>query len=258
MLGAAHSKRPERHLALIAHELSRLNVDIPVLSEVRFPGEGSLQEHGTRYTLFCSGKPTTEGHPSGVGFTVRTSIAPKLEYLPTGHSDSMMSMHPPLKNKRYATLFFVYSPTLRAEPTEKDMLYSELRSCLQNTPADDKVMILGNFNYRVCKDADSCKGVLGKHGVGNCNDNGCLLQELCIEQLLAITNTIFQLCLICSIPQRKLRELQNEWWTNIAKRTQQYADLGDYRGSYRALKAEYGPTRRVQNPCALQMGKCFL
>ena len=53
--------------------------------------------------------------------------------------------------------------------------------------------------------------------------------------------------LICSILQSKFRETQNEWWTNLVKRTQQYADLGDYRGFYKALKAVHGMTHWVQS-----------
>ena len=41
MLDAAHSNRPAHHSVLIAHELSKLNVDIAVLSEVHFPGEAA-------------------------------------------------------------------------------------------------------------------------------------------------------------------------------------------------------------------------
>ena len=416
MLDAADSNRPERRSALIAHELSRLNVDIAALSEVRFPDEGSLQEHGAGYTFFWSGKPATEKRLSGVGFMIRTSIASKLENLPTGHSDRIMSMRLPLKSKQYATLFSVYAPTLQAEPAEKDKFYSELCSRLQSTPADDKVIILGDFNARVGQDAVAWKGVLGRHGVGNCNDNGRLLLELCTEHQLTITNTIFQqkdslkttwmhprskhwhlidyvlvrqrdlrdvlhtrvmpsaechtdhrlvrcklrlhfkpkprkggppkrkfklnklqsaevkadfqaglqsklendcpkdpspetlwdqlktailqtseevlgfttkknkdwfdennqeiqellaekrsahqanlaqpscpgkkaaFRLVCSNLQRKLREIQNKWWTNLAERTQLCADIGDYRGFYEALKAVYGPTHQVQSP----------
>jgi len=86
----------------------------------------------------------------------------------------------------------VYAPTLQAELAEKDKFYSELRSLIQSTLADDKVIILGDFNARVGKDATAWKGVLGRHCVGNCNDNGLLLLELYTEQQLVITNTIFQ------------------------------------------------------------------
>ena len=417
MLDRADSCRPERRSALIAHELSRLNIDIAALSEVRFSEEGSLQEHGAGYTLYWSGKPETERRLSGVDFMVRNSIASKLENQPTGHSDRIISMRLPLWNQQYATLFSVYSPTLKAEPAEKDRFYSELRSLIQSTPADDKVVILGDFNARVGQDSEAWKGVLGKHGVGNCNENGRLLLEVCAEKQFTITNTIFQqknsvkttwmhprsknwhlidyvlvrqrdiqdVChtrvmpsaecytdhrlvrcklrllfkpkprkggppkkkfkvgcfqsaertadfqaglqlrlvdsscqvdppletlwvhlktaisqtaeevlgyttrknkdwfdennqeiqelltqkrsahqahlaqpscpekkaafrLVCSKLQRKLREIQNEWWTNLAKSTQMCADAGDYRGFYEALKAVYGPIYQVRSP----------
>ena len=111
----------------------------------------------------------------------------------SGHSDHIVSMRLPMKNKQYATLFSVYAPTLQAEPAEKDKFHSELRSLPQGTPADDKLLVLGDFNARVCQDAVILrKGILGRHGVGNCNNNGRLLLEFCMEQQLVITNTIFQ------------------------------------------------------------------
>ena len=54
--------------------------------------------------------------------------------------------------------------------------------------------------------------------------------------------------LVCSKLQRKLREIQNEWWTNLAKSTQMCADVGDYRGFYEDLKAVYGPMYQVRSP----------
>ena len=426
MLDRTDSNRPERRSALIAHELSRLDVDIAALSEVRFSEEGSLQEQGAGYTLFWSGKPAAERRLAGVGFMLKTSIASKLENLPTGHSDRIMSMRLPLKNKQHATLFSVYAPTLQADPAEKDMFYSELRRLLQSTPADDKLLILGDFNARVGQDTVTWKGVLGRHGVGNCNDNGRLPLEFCMEQQLVITNTIFQQkdslkttwmhprskhwhlidyvlvrrrdlndilhtrvmpsaechtdhrlvrCKlrmhfkpkprkggprkkkfdlnklqsaevkaelqaglqaklennypedpspetlwdllkasilqtseeiigfatkknrdwfdennqeiqelletkrsahqahlshpscpvkkaafrhICNNLQRKLRVMQNEWWTKLAARTQQYADAGDYRSFYEALRAVYGPRHQTQSPLRSADGQTLL
>ena len=123
---------------------------------------------------------------------IRDSLASKLETIPTGHSDRIISMRLPLQNKKHATLISVYAPTLQADPEDKDKFYADLRSLVQSTPTDDKVFILGDFNARVGRDTEAWKGVLGKHGVGNCNDNGRLLLEFCAELEFTITNTIFQ------------------------------------------------------------------
>ena len=76
---------------------------------------------------------------------------------PSGHSDRIVSMRLPLKNKQYATLFSVYTPTLQAELAEKEKFYSELRILPQGTPTDDKLLVLGDFNARVGQDAVTWK-----------------------------------------------------------------------------------------------------
>ncbi|GFR91966.1 craniofacial development protein 2 [Elysia marginata] len=192
MLDKTGSDRPERRSALVAHELLRLNIDIAALSEVRFPDKGSLNEHGAGYTLYWSGRQPEQRRISGVGIMIKDSLAYKLETLPTGHSDRIMSMRLPLDKNQHLTLFSVYAPTLQAEPVEKDSFYSELGRLLTNTHAGDKVLILGDFNARVGRDSDTWNGILGRHGVGNCNDNGRLLLGFCAEHQLTITNTVFQ------------------------------------------------------------------
>lgn len=65
---------------------------------------------------------------------VKTSIASTLESPPTGHSDRIMSLRLPLKNKEHATILSVYAPKLQAKSEEKDRFYSELRHVLRRTP----------------------------------------------------------------------------------------------------------------------------
>ncbi len=112
--------------------------------------------------------------------------------LPAGHSDRIISMCLPLCDQQHATLCSGYAPTLQGDPTDKDKFYSDLRSLLQDVPADDKIVILGDFNARMGRVSETWKGIIGRHGVGSCKDNGRLLFELCAEQQLSITNTIFQ------------------------------------------------------------------
>ena len=123
---------------------------------------------------------------------VSNSIVSKVGTLPSRHSDRIVSMLLPLNIKQQLILFSVYSPTLQAEPAEKERFYFDLRRLLQSTPAAYKVLILDDFNARVGRDTKAWKGVLGRHGVGNRNDNGRQLLEFCSEQQLTITNTIFQ------------------------------------------------------------------
>lgn len=57
---------------------------------------------------------------------------------------------------------------------------------------------------------------------------------------------------------RKLREIQNEWWTNLFEKSQHCADIGDYRGFHDVQKAEYGPLHQVQSPLRRSNGQKLL
>ena len=71
------------------------------------------------------------------------------------------------------------------------LVYRDLHNLLQQVDSKDKLLILGNFNAKVVRDFELWKGVLGRHGIGNCNDNGQLLLEFCSERQLVIINTLF-------------------------------------------------------------------
>ena len=62
----------------------------------------------------------------------------------------------------------------------------------------------------------------------------------------------------CSTLQAKLRTMQNDWWTGLAKRTQRYADMGDMRAFYEALKVVYGPSHQIQAPLRPSDGSTLL
>ena len=50
----------------------------------------------------------------------------------------------------------------------------------------------------------------------------------------------------CNTLQKRLRVMKNDWWTDLAKKMQMYADLGDTRSFFEALKAVHGPSHQIQ------------
>ena len=107
--------RPQRCSALMASELARLDIDAAALSEVHFAEQGSLREDGAGYNLFWSVKNKDKRCLSHVCFMIKTSTARKLQNLPVGHSDRIMSLRLPTQDNKFSTLLSVYAPTLQAE-----------------------------------------------------------------------------------------------------------------------------------------------
>ena len=52
--------------------------------------------------------------------------------------------------------------------------------------------------------------------------------------------------------------MRNDWWTGLAERTQWYADMGDMRTFYEALKVVYGPSHQIQAPLCSSDGSTLL
>ena len=119
-----------------------MDVDIAVLSEARFAEQGLLTEDGTGYTLLWTGKNKDERRLFGVGFKIKTSIARKLQNLPIGHSDRLISQRLPFQDDKFATVLSVYAHlTLQAEIGVKEAFYRDLHDVMQQVDSKDKLFI---------------------------------------------------------------------------------------------------------------------
>ena len=192
LMDTRNNNRPQRMTAIVAHELGRYNIDIAALSETRLAGAGALAEVGAGYTFFWSGKAVDDVREAGVGFAVRSAIVPKLDALPKGISDRLMTLRLPLTRGNHLTLISAYAPTMTYSDEKKEEFYHALREVIRAVPKRDKLLLMGDFNARIGKGRNAWPSVIGPHGVGKMNSNGELLLTLCSEMGLTITNTIFQ------------------------------------------------------------------
>ena len=103
-----------------------------------------------------------------------------------------MTMKLHLKRGRSVILISAYAPTMSNDDADKEAFCDNRNSVLWTVFFKDRLFLLGDFNARVGRDAETWLRVLGQHSVGNENSNGSLLLQTCSEHELAITNTYFQ------------------------------------------------------------------
>ena len=103
-----------------------------------------------------------------------------------------MTLRIKLNGNQHLTFVSVYAPTLTNDDITKEQFYEKLDKVIRDTPANDKLLVVGDFNARVESNASNCKGVLDLHGVGKENLNGVLLLSKCAEHQWTITGTLFR------------------------------------------------------------------
>ena len=149
------------------------------------------QKQAPAILFFWKGKPADEARELGVGFAIKSSLSRNLQELPFGTSERIISLHLPLRQKRFVTIVSVYAPTMDSSETNILSFYDELRQLFLNIPDDDKIILLGDLNVRVGRDSQTWK-CLGSHGLGKSNSTGLQLLQFWNKHDLIIGKTWFR------------------------------------------------------------------
>ena len=131
MLDNANSSHPERRTAFIAHELSRLDIDVTSLNEGPHADEVSLQEPGANCSLRWFGKPSSDIRLSGAGTMMINFIASSRKHHPRTIPSALYQFDNHWLKKgicthmkiyvvdQHLTLFCVYAPTITIDAAVK-------------------------------------------------------------------------------------------------------------------------------------------
>jgi hypothetical protein len=90
------------------------------------------------------------------------------------------------------TIIQCYAPTNLAESETKDQFYQQLQETVDSSPKRDIIMILGDLNAKVGTNNRNRELHMGKHGIGEMNENGELFADFCVQNDLVIGGTIFK------------------------------------------------------------------
>ena len=169
---------------MIKQEITRVNVDILGISELKWTGMGEFKSDD-HYIYYCRQESLRR---NGVAIIVNKRVR-NVVLGCSLKNNRMISIH--FQGKPFnITVIQVYAPTSNAEEAEVERFYEGLQDLLELTPKKGILFIIRDWNAKV--GSQETPGVTGKFGLGIQNEVGQRLIEFWQENALLIANTLFQ------------------------------------------------------------------
>ena len=156
-------------LQVVKQEMTRVNVNILRISELRWTGMGEFNSDDN-YTYYCGQESLKR---NGVAIIVNKRVRNAVLGCNL-KNDRMISVR--LQGKPFNIMVIqVYVPTSNAEEAEVEWFYEDLQDLLELTSKKDVLFIIGDWNAKV--EIQEIPGVTGKFGLRMQNEAGQRLIE---------------------------------------------------------------------------------
>ena len=169
----------------LTHEMTNYDWHIIGLCEVRWKNFGEVStEEG--HKIYYSG--LEDKHEQGVGFLVNKSIVGSvIECRPISSRIATIRLKATPFN---ITIIQVYAPTSSHDDNEVEELYDQLQDIIKNTPKKDILVVQGDWNAKIGKDAtENWRGTVGTSCNEDSNERGLRLLEFACYNNLLVANT---------------------------------------------------------------------
>ena len=172
-------------LSQVAKEMQRNHLHILGISETHLSQSGQKRMYDNLF--ICSGNDNDGPHREGVGMLI-SKAAQKTFRGWEGHGSRIIMASFGTKEQGNNSLgkkninmniIQVYAPTNDATDEHKDNFYNRLQSVTDKLPKKDINIIMGDLNAKVGSDNSSFEDIMGRHGLGEGNDNGERFQAFC-------------------------------------------------------------------------------
>ena len=154
-------------LEVVKQEMTRVNIDILGISELRWTGMGEFKSDDP-YIYYCGQESLRR---NGVAIIVNKRVQNAVLGCNL-KNDRMISVHSQGKTFNIMVIQ-VYVPTSNAEEAEVERFYEDLQDFLELTPPKNVFFIIGDWNGKV--GSQEIPGVTVKFGLGVQNEAGQML-----------------------------------------------------------------------------------
>ena len=171
-------------LEVVKQEMTRVNVDILGISELKWTGTGEFNSDDL-YIYYCGQESLRR---NGVALIVKKRVQNAV--LVCNLKNTIIISVCFQGNPFSITVIQVYTPISNAKEVEFQWFYEDLQDLLELTPKKDILFIIGDCNAK--GGSQETPGVTGKFGLGIQNEAKQRVIEFCQENALAMANTLFQ------------------------------------------------------------------
>lgn len=175
----------------VAAEMRNYNIKLLGLSETRLL-EANEQLLATGELLLYSGHEDKDApHTEGVGIMLsKEAQSALIGWEPHGSRIITASFRTSVKNKNLKVIQ-CYAPPNDHDDVSKDAFYAKLQDVLNTLKDKDICILLGDMNAKVGSDNTGYEEIMGKHALGEMNDNGERFANLCALNSLVVGGSIF-------------------------------------------------------------------
>ena len=175
--------------AQVAKEMESYNIKVLGLCETRWNGSGQNRLSSGETIIYSGHEDMEHDHTQGVALMLAPEATRALmAWEPV--SPRLMAARFNSKGRKI-TIIQCYAPTNTAQEEEKEDFYNSLQALLDRTPRRDMKIVMGDLNAKVGDDNTGRELIMGRHGVGTCNENGELFTDFCSFNDLVIGGTIY-------------------------------------------------------------------
>ena len=150
--------------------MHRNKLDILGISESHWTQFGQKRFQTGEEILF-SGKDQGP-HREGVALILSKTAKKTLRGWEAQGSRIIMASFSTTNKRIIMNIIQIYAPTNDDDEEEKDNFYNRLQAVIEGLPNKDLNIIMGDANAKVGEDNTGYEETMGKHGVGQMNENG--------------------------------------------------------------------------------------
>ena len=177
--------------AQVAAEMRNYQLTILGISEARWNGSGQTRLSTGELVLYSGQEEDGAPHTHGVAFMLSKTAQKSLIGWEAHGPRVITASFKTRKRRINMNVIQCYAPTNDSTAEVKDNFYDHLQAILQRIPQRDITILMGDLNAKIGSDNTGYEEVMGRQGLGEMNDNGERLTDLCALNNLVIGGSVF-------------------------------------------------------------------